>query len=175
VRQFRGFSVLGLFFLSFLTPPEIFAMDTFPSRIPNGNVFSCFTCHTFNIPNRNAFGADFKDNGKVWSAALANLDSDGDGHTNGVELLDPTGSWTQGSPNPGNSSEVTNPGVADNFPDPTATDTPVPQPTNTPTHTRRDEYTFVESYPDAYRYAGFPNCDGDSNRHDRSDRDSGAD
>ena len=46
----------------------------------------------------------------IWGPELASLDADGDGVTNGQELLDPFGIWTSGSPNPGNSSSVTAPG-----------------------------------------------------------------
>jgi len=111
------------------------AMFDWPSRVPNGSVFSCNTCHTSNIPERNAFGADFKTRGKVWSATLAGLDSDGDGRTNGVELLDLNGTWTQGQANPGNNADVTNPGVANPTPVPTNTTQPVASPTPTATNT----------------------------------------
>ncbi len=99
-------------------------------RIPNSGSFTCFTCHTASIPARNDFGTDFRNGGRVWSATLAGKDSDQDGHTNGVELLDPNGVWTQGQSDPGNPLDVTNPGVADNFPTPTSS--PTPSPTETP-------------------------------------------
>ena len=68
---------------------------------------------------RNLFGqkieAEFLDvvssSGNVqWGPALASLDSDGDGVTNGSELQDPNGTWSTGQPAPGNSADVTNPG-----------------------------------------------------------------
>jgi hypothetical protein len=114
--------------------------EEFLSRIPNSNSFSCFTCHTTNIPTRNDFGAEFGSRGKVWSATLAGEDSDMDGRTNGAELLDPNGIWTPGQPDPGNPLDVTNPGAANSFPTPTNSPTPspsetLPAPTPTMTHT----------------------------------------
>jgi hypothetical protein len=44
------------------------------------------------------------------------LDSDGDGFTNGTELQDPQGSWTIGSPKPGDAGKVSNPGVKTSIP-----------------------------------------------------------
>ena len=44
---------------------------------------------------------------------IFNIDSDGDGRTNGEELLDPDGNWSQGQANPGNTEDVTHPGVSD--------------------------------------------------------------
>ena len=35
---------------------------------------------------RNHFGRDFSDQGKKWTTALCNMDSDGDGNKNGEEL-----------------------------------------------------------------------------------------
>jgi len=46
---------------------------------------------------RNPFGLAFFANGKVWTAALCQQDSDGDGKTNGQELGDPDCTWTVGS------------------------------------------------------------------------------
>lgn len=81
--------------------------------IPNGDVNSCANCH--NNPGgggaRNPFGeavGALVDPGSAdafWSPALAALDSDGDGATNGEELGDPDG---DGTPDAG--AEVTNPG-----------------------------------------------------------------
>lgn len=90
------------------------------NQIPNGNVQSCSNCH--NDPNgggaRNSFGRmvekKFLDgNGDViWGPALASLDADGDGISNGDELQDQYGVWTSGEVNPGSSSFVSNPGDA---------------------------------------------------------------
>lgn len=95
-------------------------------QLPNGNAFRCANCHV--SPGgggpRNAFGqavGAITGSSAVpfWSAALAALDSDGDGFANGSELGDPEGDgttiagWT-----------VTNPGNAASKPanaDPTVT------------------------------------------------------
>ena len=39
---------------------------------------------------------DFKNSNKTWTIELCNLDSDGDGKTNGEELGDPSCVWTPG-------------------------------------------------------------------------------
>ncbi len=94
-----------------------FAREKRVTQIPNGEVNRCLNCHTlFGGSPRNDFGldiaADYLDaNGDViWNAALAELDSDNDGGTNGMELLDPNGEWNIGEPDPGNETDVTNPG-----------------------------------------------------------------
>src|SRR5262249_5366906 len=77
------------------------------SQVPNGPVAACFTCHVFPGGPRNAFGSTVENYGGVgflvdgnvqWGLAvadpahpldppktLAQLDSDGDGRTNGEE------------------------------------------------------------------------------------------
>jgi len=92
-----------------------------PDQIPNGNTFRCQTCH-FSVNgggSRNAFGnAVFSivrggTSAPFWSPALAALDSDGDGFTNGEELGDPDG---DGIRTPG--AQVTMPGSAASKPTP---------------------------------------------------------
>ena len=87
------------------------------NQIPNGSRYSCQTCHTGAFGGvRNVFGlaveANFLDvsGNVVWGAALAALDSDGDGVTNGGELQDPAGIWKINDPNPGVLASVSNPG-----------------------------------------------------------------
>jgi MYXO-CTERM domain-containing protein len=66
-----------------------------------GTVRPCITCHNnadggggcASPPCLNQFGTAFNANGRTWNAALAALDSDGDGYTNGEELGDPEGMW----------------------------------------------------------------------------------
>lgn len=107
---------------------NIYSSEFRVSQIPNGSKFSCANCHVSPAGGgaRNAFGQrveqGFLDNqGNVkWSAALASLDSDGDGFTNGQELQDPNGVWKIGQANPGTSSAVANPG--DKNSKPTGTD-----------------------------------------------------
>jgi len=52
----------------------------------------------------------------IWGPALANLDADSDGVSNGLELQDPNGVWTIGQPAPGNNSLVSLPGDATSTP-----------------------------------------------------------
>jgi hypothetical protein len=87
-----------------------FALSSFRSRVPNGNLNSCDTCHDLvaGPPVLNPFGTAFLGAGTTWTPALAALDSDGDGFTNGQELGDPAGTWTPGSTNP--TGNITNPG-----------------------------------------------------------------
>ena len=51
-----------------------------------------------------------------WGPALANLDADGDGLSNGFELNDPAGGWIAGDPPPGTLAGVTNPGNPESGP-----------------------------------------------------------
>ena len=92
------------------------------SQVLNGAVYGCQTCHVGAGGPRNAFGAMIEADylsepgaaGVVlWGEELAALDADGDGWSNGEELLDPLGEWEIGSPNPGAPALVTAPGVAD--------------------------------------------------------------
>ena len=135
-RVIFSFCVLT-FCIFFVMPAMAYTVDL--NRIPNSSVFSCDTCHS----SGNSFRSAYNNAGRQWTTALANLDSDGDGFSNGVELQDPSGTWNEGDPNPGNQSLVTNPGSSSSHPTnptntptrtPTATFTPVP-PTNTPTPT----------------------------------------
>jgi hypothetical protein len=115
-----------------------FTSDTYVSNIPWGSVFSCQTCHTAE-PDLNVFGFAYSNNGNLWDATLAALDSDGDGYTNGTELQDPSGLWIVGEPDPGDGAFVSNPGDDASTPPPTptpaATPTFTPVPTATPAAT----------------------------------------
>ena len=109
---------LTFFLIIFLLAANLsFARSKRVDQIPNGGVNRCLNCHTtFGGSPRNDFGldiaADYLDsNGDVtWNAALAGIDSDNDGGTNGEELLDPNGEWMIGQPAPGDEADVTNPG-----------------------------------------------------------------
>merc|ERR1711894_215953 len=46
----------------------------------------------------NQFGQDFFDNLYYYTPSLCNMDSDGDGQINGVELGDPNCTWYYGTP-----------------------------------------------------------------------------
>lgn len=77
------------------------------SQVPN-NEFSCGLCHAGGGTGpRNDFGLDVEGTmtepgpaGQVQWSEIFNLDSDGDGCTNGQELGDPNGEWKIGDPNP---------------------------------------------------------------------------
>ncbi len=95
------------------------------NQIPNGAKFTCGNCHNGQGGPRNSFGlaiqsgylTEVNSNGNViWGAGLADLDSDGDGFSNGIELQDPSGAWTTGSPAPGVYASVTNPGTSTSKP-----------------------------------------------------------
>jgi hypothetical protein len=89
-----------------------------PNQIPNGTINACANCHI--DPNgggpRNPFGktveAGFLTPGGdvIWGPALASLDSDHDGVSNGFELQDSNGIWSIGQPAPGTQSLVSKPG-----------------------------------------------------------------
>ncbi|MGB0592239.1 MAG: hypothetical protein ACPGU1_21350 [Myxococcota bacterium] len=107
-----------------------FGKSFFKNKVPHGAVNNCSTCHisTGTPATWNAFGLDIKDtmvgSQPDW-AAVCGMDSDGDGFTNGEELLDPDCLWASGSPLPGDSANVTNPGDPDDFP---ADPEPEPEP-----------------------------------------------
>ena len=94
--------------------------------MPNGNSFSCSNCHLNPGDGgaRTSFGEAVNalvtpgGNQAFWSVALAVMDSDGDGVSNGEELGDPDGdgvaSRSQNISNPGNANSipsVTTPGI----------------------------------------------------------------
>jgi len=60
---------------------------------------------------RNPFGEDFSRLGRTWNTALCQLDSDGDGLTNGQELGDPQCTWTPGQT--ALRTGITHPGVCE--------------------------------------------------------------
>ena len=105
----------------FIAIPEVTnAFGSYLANIPNSGVNSCNTCHGPMGPgsatSNNAFKNGFASNNHAWNAAFAALDSDGDGFTNGEELQDPTGAWTMGAMNPGNSALVSSPSDANSLP-----------------------------------------------------------
>jgi hypothetical protein len=85
-------------------------MAQLPVVVPN----LCLTCHNIMTPmpgetELNPFGADFLDNGRIWSPALAQLDSDEDGCLNGVEIGDVDG---DGRADGNVDRQTGNPGIA---------------------------------------------------------------
>ncbi len=107
-----------IFIFVFLAATSLTARSKRVNQIPNGGKFRCANCHI--DPNgggpRNAFGKEVEQNyldgsgNVIWGAALAALDSDGDGKTNGEELQDAVGAWRSGDANPGDVDLVSNPG-----------------------------------------------------------------
>ena len=116
--------VFSTVIISFLITYQLFAFSKRVNQLPNGSKFSCSNCHVSSGGGgtRTQFGNDVMSghldtNGDVeWSQTLANIDSDGDEASNGLELQDPDGSWQTGQPQPGYDSLVTNPGDASSFP-----------------------------------------------------------
>ena len=82
------------------------AYPSYSTYIPNGssvlpgNSNSCQTCHVSTSGgSRNVFGQQtgaYKTSGVPDWSKFWNLDADGDGKNNGVELGDPTGVWRPG-------------------------------------------------------------------------------
>ncbi len=116
-------------------------------QVPNGSKFSCNTCHTNGGGTpRNPFGQAVEsitgsNNINFWGPQLANLDSDGDGFSNGVELQDPNGEWTPGSAAPGDLAAVTHPGDPNDFPPVTSVDELAEIPNN---------YQLGNNYPNPF-------------------------
>jgi uncharacterized protein (TIGR03382 family) len=106
--------VLGMFASS-----AAMAFPQFETKVPNGRTNGCLTCHTHSGGGEgwNKFGQEILKEGganpdanpnnqnlgfngdPVW-ADLCDLDSDGDGATNGEELGDATCVWAIGDPDP---------------------------------------------------------------------------
>ncbi len=109
-----------------LTATILVSRDWRINQIPNGTKFSCANCHVSAAGGgpRNSFGQSVESRvtpggtNSFWNSSLANIDSDGDGFTNGVELQDPNGTWTGGEI--GDINLVTNPGNASSKPNPTS-------------------------------------------------------
>lgn len=107
------------------TPPTAKARpDARMNEIPR---VSCGSCHIDGNGGgpRNNFGnfaeLEYLSTGNWWSPFIASIDSDGDGYTNGQELLDASGTWQEGDAQP--IGIATNPGDGnenqDNPPPPT--------------------------------------------------------
>ena len=97
------------------------AQPDFMMSIPNGFAHACSTCHDTPVPAAewNAFGTDIKDtlvDGKPDWASVCEIDSDGDGATNGEELGDSGCTWVMGDENP--VADVFHPGDEDSVPEP---------------------------------------------------------
>lgn len=90
--------------------------------IPNADAYmragSGITCRFLNRVNcvatgaLNEFGKDLQANNNVWTKALCQEDSDGDGLTNGQELGDPCCTWTASKPTSVRTAQLSHPGAA---------------------------------------------------------------
>jgi len=94
--------------------PTAMATEADMAQLPVVTPFDCLLCHVQASPSTidydlNEFGNDFLANGRLWDGTLANMDSDGDGCLNGVELGDADGDGLAD----GNVTELqSNPGMA---------------------------------------------------------------
>jgi hypothetical protein len=112
-----GVAVLPVLWL--LLPRAALATDQLMRTLPAYQKYQCLICHTVALPKPNnaplsQFGVNFKDNGNVWDATLAEMNSDGDRCSNGFELgdVDGDGIFDNGTPvvehsNPSNASDCT--------------------------------------------------------------------
>ncbi|XP_069138140.1 dopamine beta-hydroxylase-like [Argopecten irradians] len=105
----------------------IHGYPSFQSLIPNGNKLTDPCNGSTPWPGvgheamgggglLNPFGHDFNITGKVWNTALCEMDSDGDGVSNGEELGDPNCEWTPGLSPAG--QPTGHPGVCEPWSDP---------------------------------------------------------
>ena len=101
--------LVGALFLGGVVAEEGGARSKRVRQVPNGSAASCNTCHTagggsplnpFGLETLNFLSSAGAAGDVIWGPALAALDSDGDGATNGAELGDPDGTWVVGDPNP---------------------------------------------------------------------------
>jgi len=134
--RIRFASCLALFVALFVASPgPAAAHEFYAGRVPNpvktansiGTIRPCINCHNnpdggsgcvgadvYMAPDvafcLNPFGVQFRTASFTWNAALAGMDADMDGFTNGQELQDPLGAWRPGQPQPGVITYNTPPG-----------------------------------------------------------------
>lgn len=134
----KRYFTLSIIIIFLTIGSNVFSKSGFQNFIPNGQVNTCLNCHfSINGGARNLFGKAAENsmsNDRVRWEKIFNLDSDGDGFTNGEELQDSKGEWTNGQTAPGNASLVTNPG----------------DPTSKPT------VSFVENESQSYNSSIYP-------------------
>ncbi|KAG7369276.1 hypothetical protein IV203_032019 [Nitzschia inconspicua] len=115
-------SVATIGFLSLSTTLSLVSCNpVYQFLIPNGdNVFHNgepwpgvgHTVPQGGSPTFNPFGTDFRAADKKWTVELCQMDSDGDGLTNGEELGDPDCVWTPGDV-PTRTTNITHPGLVE--------------------------------------------------------------
>lgn len=108
-------AVCVLVLCGFLLAPSAVATEVDMARLPVTVPNLCLACHVSANPTAgdftlNPFGDDYLANGRLWDSNLANLDSDGDGCLNGVEVGDSDG---DGEADGNVESQAGNPGVPD--------------------------------------------------------------
>ena len=108
-------SVCVLWTCAFLFAGSAQATEVDMARLPVTDPNLCLSCHLTVQPTPasfelNPFGVDYLANGRLWDSNLANLDSDGDGCLNGVEVGDSDG---DGEPDGNVDSQAGNPGIPD--------------------------------------------------------------
>ncbi len=140
--RIRFTSCLALIAALFAASPRpVAAHEFYAGRVPNpattansvGTIRACINCHNnpdggsgcvgadvYMAPDvpfcLNPFGVQFRAASFTWNAALAGMDADMDGFTNGQELQDPLGAWRPGQPQPGVPTYNTRPGFATDSP-----------------------------------------------------------
>jgi MYXO-CTERM domain-containing protein len=88
---------------------EAGAFSGLVNQVPNGSANGCDTCHApGDTSSLNPFGEAFDAGSRNW-VAVFDLDSDGDGESNGTELGDPCGEWEPGG-TPARTENISNPG-----------------------------------------------------------------
>lgn len=97
------------------------ALDNYVPYIPNGNVNTCLNCHMTATGGdaRNPFGHDVEVSRVNFLPRWTNvfdLDSDGDGYTNGEELGDPCGVFVRNQVPPPITMGITLPGNPESHP-----------------------------------------------------------
>lgn len=116
----RFYPGVVVFLILVAASPAISARSFRMAQLPNGFELGCISCHEgFGGGPRNAFGLDVDRtlvDGDVDWQAICDLDSDGDGYTNGQELGAGC-DWTEGEPVP-DGDVPSNPGESDSFPAP---------------------------------------------------------
>nr|KAI8748695.1 tyramine beta-hydroxylase-like [Biomphalaria glabrata] len=114
---------IAVIFSVFLLIPSCLSYPSFQDQVPNGYNVRHPCIPNYRWPGlghihrngggaRNVFGQDFNKAGQQWTTSLCQLDSDGDGRTNGDELGDPTCVWSPGQI-PTRTVDITHPGVCE--------------------------------------------------------------
>ena len=90
----RKGTVLLIVLIAVLVAGTLKSNENYMENLPVYKRYMCALCHTSDIPSLvdlNDFGTDYQQNGYVWDARLAEMDSDKDQYPNGIELGDEDG------------------------------------------------------------------------------------